>query len=74
MNGFEKVVLLVAALTSFFTVFLSSAVMITVPSLAVEFNMSNIVQNWVTMIFFLAVAAVTVPAGQLSGKFGLKKT
>ena len=74
MNTFEKVVLLVAALSSFFSVFLSAAVMITVPSLAIEFHMSNIVQNWVTVIFYLSMTAVTVPAGQLSGKFGLKKT
>ncbi|MDO5848609.1 MAG: MFS transporter [Methanobrevibacter sp.] len=74
MDNFEKYVLVIAAVTSFFTVFLSSAVMISVPSLAVEFGMSNIVQNWVTMLFFLSVAAVTVPAGQISGKFGLKKT
>ncbi len=70
----EKIVLIVATLTSFFTVFLSSAVMVAVPSLASEFGMSNIVQNWVTMLFFLAVAIFTIPAGQLSGKFGLKKS
>lgn len=74
MNKLEKYVLLIAAVTSFFTVFLSSAVMISVPSLALEFGMNNIVQNWVTMLFFLSVAAITVPAGQISGKFGLKKT
>lgn len=74
MNKFEKYVIVIAAVTSFFAVFLSSAVMISVPSLASEFGMSNIVQNWVTMFFFLAVAAVTVPAGQIAGKFGLKKT
>lgn len=74
MNKLEKYVLVIAAVTSFFTVFLSSAVMISVPSLALEFGMSNIVQNWVTMLFFLSVAAVTVPAGQISGKFGLKNT
>ena len=70
----EKIILIVATLTSFFTVFLSSAVMVAVPSLASEFGMSNIIQNWVTMLFFLAVAIFTIPAGQLSGKFGLKKS
>ncbi|WP_407381960.1 MFS transporter [Methanobrevibacter sp.] len=69
----ENIVLVVATLTSFFTVFLSSAVMVAVPSLAQEFGMSNIVQNWVTMLFFLAVAIFTIPAGQLSAKYGLKK-
>lgn len=70
----ENIVLVVATLTSFFTVFLSSAVMVAVPSLASEFGMSNIVQNWVTMLFFLAVAIFTIPAGQLSAKYGLKKS
>lgn len=70
----EKIVLIVATLTSFFTVFLSSAVMVAVPTLASEFGMSNIIQNWVTMLFFLAVAIFTIPSGQLSGKFGLKKS
>lgn len=70
----KNIVLIVATLTSFFAVFLSSAVMVAVPSLASEFGMSNIVQNWVTMLFFLAVAIFTIPAGQLSAKFGLKKS
>ena len=35
--------------------------------------MSNIVQNWVTIIFLLVVAVLSVPAGQISGKYGLKK-
>lgn len=70
----ESIVLFVATLTSFFTVFSSAAVMIAVPSLATEFGMNNIIQNWVTMIFFLVVAVFTVPAGQISGKFGLKKS
>ena len=70
----ENIVLIVATLTSFFTVFLSSAVMVAVPSIALEFGMSNIVQNWVTMLLFLVVAIFTIPAGQLSGKFGLKKS
>jgi len=70
----ENIVLIIATLTSFFTVFLSSAVMVAVPSIASEFSMSNIVQNWVTMLLFLVVAIFTIPAGQLSAKFGLKKS
>ena len=34
---------------------------------------SNIIQNWVTIIFLLVVAVLSVPAGQISAKFGLKK-
>lgn len=70
----ENIVLLIATLTSFFTVFLSAAVMVAVPTIAQEFGMSNIIQNWVTMLLFLIVAVFTIPAGQLSTKFGLKKS
>ena len=70
----ENIVLFIAILSSFFTVFLSSAVMVAIPSIAVEFGMSNIVQNWVTMLFFLIVAVFTIPAGQISAKYGLKRS
>jgi len=70
----ETYVVFVAFLTSFFAVFLSNGVIVGVPSIANEFGMSNIVQNWVPTIMFLAVAVFTVPAGQISGKYGVKKT
>ena len=73
-SSLEKYVLIVATLTAFFTVFLSSGVGVVIPSIAVDFGMSNIVQNWITTIFFLAVAVFTIPAGQISGKYGLKKS
>lgn len=70
----ENYVVAVAAITSFFAVFLSSGVIVAVPSIAAEFGMSNIVQNWVATIFLLVVAIFTIPAGQISGKYGLKKS
>lgn len=70
----ENYVLLVVILIMFFTVFLSSAVVIALPTIASEFHMTNVVQNWITLLYFLAVAVVTIPAGQLSGKYGLKKS
>ena len=70
----EKSVLIVSFLTSFFAVFLSSGIVIGVPSIAGEFGMNNIVQNWVITISLLVVAVFTLPAGQISGKFGVKKS
>lgn len=70
----DNVVLIIATLSSFFTVFLSSALTIAVPSIASEFSMNNILQNWVTMVFFFVIAIFTVPVGQISGKYGLKKS
>lgn len=69
----KNLVLIICAILSFFTVYAFNGVMIAVPSIAAEFGMNNIVQNWVTIIFLLIVAAVSVPAGQISGKYGLKK-
>ena len=69
----ENLVLFICALLSFFTVFAFNAVIIVIPSIATEFAMSNIVQNWVTILFLLVVAVLSFPAGQISGKYGLKK-
>lgn len=69
----KNLLLLICTVLSFFTVFAVNAVTIVIPSIATEFHMSNIVQNWVTIIFLLVVAVLSVPAGQISGKYGLKK-
>lgn len=36
--------------------------------------MNNIAQNFISTIFFLTCVIFTVPAGQISGKFGLKRS
>ena len=69
----ENLILLICSVLSFFTVFAVNAVTVVIPTIAAEFQMSNIVQNWVTIIFLLVVAVMSVPGGQISGKYGLKK-
>ncbi|WP_298524167.1 MFS transporter [uncultured Methanobrevibacter sp.] len=69
----ENIILLICTVLSFFAVFAVNAVMVVIPSIAAEFHMSNIVQNWAIIIFLLVVAVLSVPAGQISGKYGLKK-
>ena len=69
----KNLILLICSVLSFFTVFAVNAVNVVIPSIAAEFGMNNIVQNWVTIIFLLVVAVLSVPAGQISGKYGLKK-
>ena len=70
----QSSVVLVSFLTSFFAVFLSAGIVIGVPSIASEFGMNNVVQNWIITIALLVVAVFTLPAGQISGKFGVKKS
>ena len=67
-------VVLVSFLTSFFAVFLAAGIVIGVPSIGSEFGMNNVVQNWIITIALLVVAVFTLPAGQISGKFGVKKS
>ena len=70
----ETYVVFVSFITSFFAVFLSAGIVLGVPSIASEFGMNNIVQNWIPTIALLVVAVFTLPAGQISGKYGLKKS
>ena len=69
----KNLILVICTVLSFFTVFAVNAVTIVIPSIASEYHMSNIIQNWITIIFLLVVAVLSVPAGQISGKYGLKK-
>ena len=69
----KNLILLICAVLSFFAVFAVNSVMVVIPTIAAEFHMSNIVQNWAIIIFLLVVAVLSVPAGQISGKYGLKK-
>ena len=71
---FETYVIFVSFITSFFAVFLSSGIVLGVPSIATEFGMNNVVQNWIPTITLLVVAVFTLPAGQISGKYGVKKS
>lgn len=70
----ESSVVIVSFLTSFFAVFLAAGIVIGVPSIASDFGMNNVVQNWIITVALLVVAVFTLPAGQISGKFGVKKS
>ena len=70
----ETYVICVAFITSFFAVFLSVGIVLGVPAIASEFGMNNVIQNWITTLTALVIAVFTLPAGQLSGKYGVKKS
>ena len=70
----EKYAVFVAFITSFFAVFLSAGIVLGVPAIGAEFGMNNIIQNWITTLTALVIAVFTLPAGQISGKIGVKKT
>ena len=70
----ETYVVFVSFITSFFAVFLSAGIVLGVPAIANEFGMNNVIQNWIPTIALLVVAVFTLPAGQISGKYGVKKS
>ena len=49
----ETYVVFVAFITAFFGVFLSAGIVLGVPSIAAEFGMNNVEQNWITTIALL---------------------
>lgn len=73
-NEIEKYMIIITFISSFFTVFVLNGVILGVPEIARDFGMNNIVQNWTLTIFTLIVTMLTVPAGQIAGKYGFKRT
>ena len=70
----DKYVIIIAFISSFSFAFISNAVSIALPAIALEFHMSNIMQNWIVTIFLLVLAAASVPFGKICGKYGLRRT
>lgn len=73
-NKVEKYMVLITFISSFFTVFVVNGVILGVPEIASDFGMNNVIQNWIVTLFLLVVTMLTVPAGQISGKIGFKKS
>ncbi len=67
-------VVIVGILCSFAVAFNSNALSVALPTIALDFNMSNIMQNWIVNIYLLIIAASSVPLAKICGKYGLKRT
>ena len=72
-NEVEKYMVLITFISSFFTVFVLNGVILGVPEIASEFGMNNIAQNFILTIFTLIGTMLTIPAGQIAGKYGFKR-
>ena len=70
----EKYMILITFISSFFTVFVLNGLMLGVPTIGAEFGMNNFYQNWILNIYTLIVTMLTIPAGQIAGKYGFKRT
>ena len=72
-DDFEKYFIAITFITSFFAVFITNGVIIGTPSIAEDFGMNNVLQNWIPTILVLVTTIFTLPSGQLCGKFGFRK-
>lgn len=70
----KKYVLIIAALSYFLSGFSVSVISVALPNMARDFAISAVAQNWIAMVFFLAIAIFSLPFGKIAAKFGLKKT
>jgi len=69
----KNLIIFLAAFTSFITAFSTSAIAVAIPSIAHQFVIDAVLQNWLATSFLLTIAVFSLPFGKLSGKFGLKK-
>ena len=70
----EKYMVIITFISSFFTVFVLNGLILGVPTIGAEFGMNNFYQNWILNIYTLIVTMLTIPAGQIAGKYGFKRT
>jgi len=69
----KRSALLVAALGSFLTSFMSSSVNIALPSIGREFAMDAVLLSWVATSYLLAAAMFLVPFGRIADIHGRKR-
>lgn len=69
----KKSALLVAALGSFLTAFMTASLNIALPTLGKAFNMDAVLLSWVATVYLLAAAVFLVPFGRIADIYGRKK-
>lgn len=69
----KRSALLVAAVGSFLTPFMSSSVNIALPSIGKEFAMDAVLLGWVNTVYLLSAALFLVPFGRAADIYGRKK-
>jgi MFS family permease len=66
----RKFMLLASTLASFLALFMSSAINLALPSIAVSFKLSTITLGWIVSAFLLMTAVFLVPLGKLADTIG----
>lgn len=70
---YQKYIIIISFLISFVAIFIVTGTSLAAPSIGKEYAMNNVTQNWIITIFLIFISAFTIPAGQISSKYGSKK-
>ena len=73
-ESINKYVIIISMLCSFGVAFTSNAVSIALPTIAIDFNITNIMQNWLVNLYLLVIASTCVPFSKLCSRYGLNRT
>jgi EmrB/QacA subfamily drug resistance transporter len=68
----QRVVLIIAIMSSFLTPFTSSSVNIALPTIGIELSLNAVALSWVATAYLLAAAAFLVPFGRIADIYGRK--
>ena len=69
----KRSVLLISLIGAFLVPFMSSSLVIALPSIGNEFSVGTISLNWVLLAFLLSAAIFVVPFGRIADIYGRKK-
>jgi EmrB/QacA subfamily drug resistance transporter len=68
----QRVVLIIAIMSSFLTPFTSSSVNIALPTIGTELSLNAVALSWVATVYLLAAAAFLLPFGRIADIYGRK--
>lgn len=69
----EKLILIIACLVQFIASFVGSMMVVAIPKIAVDMNLSVGLTNWITLIFLIATMALPVPLAKYVRSYGIRK-
>src|SRR5690554_3501477 len=69
----KHIVLIIAAVSSLITAYMSTAINIALPSIQNQFSLDAITLNWISAVYLLTTAMFLVPFGRLADIYGRRR-
>ena len=69
----KKLVILVAALAQLTTQLIGNMVIVALPEIGVDLNLSMDMQNWIYLFYLITVISLTIPFSKIISQYGVQK-